>query len=79
MAFAASYQIERDVEQSRQPSRCRVHACVRCAAAIQSDAPCSFVKSVVSVCRACFGQEQVLRHLPVSRTWGAGLARAHRA
>jgi hypothetical protein len=80
MAFAArSHQPVRATEQQRTSSVCRVHSCVRCNAAIDSVEPCSFVRSETSVCDVCRGQEQVVQHLPVSRAWGVGLARARRA
>jgi len=81
MAFAASsrqpeYAFE--FEQPRSPSVCRVHACTRCNVALESAEPCSFLRTITSVCSACRGQEQVIRHLPKSRAWGAGLARVRR-
>jgi hypothetical protein len=80
MAFAASTrQPEQLFEQPRTASVCRVHACVRCNVALVSAEPCSFVRSTVGVCGSCRGQEHVTRHLPVSRAWGAGLARTRRA
>jgi hypothetical protein len=81
MGFAASSrQPLRTVEQPRSLSVCRVHSCARCHTAVDSAEPCSFVPAVKTICGACRGQEQVILHLPKSRTvWGASLARARRA
>jgi hypothetical protein len=81
MAFAASsYQpVRASSDATRSTSVCRVHSCVRCGASVDSVAPCSFVTSVVSVCRLCRGQEQVLFHLPTARnSWAANLALGRR-
>ncbi len=60
MAFAASSrQPERAFETQRSPFVCRIHACVRCNVQLTSGEPCSFVRSTLSVCSACDGQEQV--------------------
>jgi hypothetical protein len=77
MAFALRQDLARSSFEPHRTPVCRVHSCVRCGAAVSSAEPCSFVRSAASVCGLCRGQQQVLAHLPVSRTaWGAGLARS---
>ena len=77
--FVSSAEPQPSVSSGRQPV-CRVHACVRCAAAIDSFEPCTFSPIVLSVCSACRGQEHALAHLSRARgTWGARLAQVRRA
>jgi hypothetical protein len=79
MAFALRQDFARSSFEPHRAPVCRVHTCLRCGTAQSSSEPCSFALSAASVCGACRGQEQVLRHLPVSRSvWGAGLARSRR-
>lgn len=79
MALALNRTPSQRVDYAHPTAVCRVHTCVRCQASVTSSQPCSFVPSLARACPPCSTQEQVVSHLPVSRTpWGAALARTRR-